>query len=63
MSLLSPFSRCPAALTAPKMMMFEYAPRELTGAVALYESASPARGTAGVFLGGMITGCSEGTRS
>lgn len=44
----------PAALTM-LMMLFSHDPRELTGAMALYGAAAPAGGTAGVFLGGVIT--------
>jgi len=44
----------PAALTL-LMMMFMQEPRELTRALALYGAAAPAGGTAGVFLGGVIT--------
>jgi EmrB/QacA subfamily drug resistance transporter len=44
----------PAALTL-LMMMFAHEPRELTRALALYGAAAPAGGTAGVFLGGVIT--------
>ncbi|XVQ07579.1 MFS transporter [Spirillospora sp. CA-255316] len=49
-----------AALIAPSaltllMMLFGSQPRELTRALALYGAAAPAGGTAGVFLGGVIT--------
>jgi EmrB/QacA subfamily drug resistance transporter len=44
----------PAALTL-LMMLFGSEPRELTRALALYGAAAPAGGTAGVFLGGVIT--------
>ena len=44
----------PAALTL-LMMLFGAEPRELTKALALYGAAAPAGGTAGVFLGGVIT--------
>ncbi|AQZ63087.1 putative transporter [[Actinomadura] parvosata subsp. kistnae] len=49
-----------AALIAPSaltllMMLFGHAPKELTKALALYGAAAPAGGTAGVFLGGLIT--------
>jgi len=44
----------PAALTL-LMMLFGHEPRELTKAIALYGAAAPAGGTAGVFLGGVIT--------
>jgi len=44
----------PAALTL-LMMLFGTNPRELTKALALYGAAAPAGGTAGVFLGGVIT--------
>ncbi|REJ05932.1 MFS transporter [Microbacterium bovistercoris] len=49
-----------AALIAPSaltllMMLFGANPRELTKALALYGAAAPAGGTAGVFLGGLIT--------
>ena len=44
----------PAALTL-LMMLFGAQPRELTKALALYGAAAPAGGTAGVFLGGVIT--------
>ncbi|MFC0505290.1 MFS transporter [Micromonospora costi] len=49
-----------AALIAPSaltllMMLFGAQPRELTRALALYGAAAPAGGTAGVFLGGLIT--------
>ena len=44
----------PAALTL-LMMLFIGEPRELTKALALYGAAAPAGGTAGVFLGGVIT--------
>jgi MFS family permease len=37
------------------MMLFGSEPRELTKALALYGAAAPAGGTAGVFLGGVIT--------
>ncbi|WP_328916271.1 MULTISPECIES: MFS transporter [unclassified Streptomyces] len=49
-----------AALIAPSaltllMMLFGTDPKELTKAFALYGAAAPAGGTAGVFLGGVIT--------
>ena len=44
----------PAALTL-LMMLFGAQPRELTRALALYGAPAPAGGTAGVFLGGVIT--------
>lgn len=49
-----------AALIAPSaltllMMIFGGEPRELTRALALYGAAAPAGGTAGVFLGGLVT--------
>ncbi len=44
----------PAALTL-LMKTFGSNPKELTGALALYGAAAPAGGTAGVFLGGVIT--------
>jgi EmrB/QacA subfamily drug resistance transporter len=49
-----------AALIAPSaltllMMLFSHDPKELTKALALYGAAAPAGGTAGVFLGGVIT--------
>ncbi|WP_199430965.1 MFS transporter [Qaidamihabitans albus] len=49
-----------AALIAPSaltllMMLFGGEPRELTRALALYGAAAPAGGTAGVFLGGLLT--------
>ncbi len=44
----------PAALTL-LMMLFSHDPGELTKALALYGAAAPAGGTAGVFLGGVIT--------
>lgn len=49
-----------AALIAPSaltllMMLFGSNPRELTKALALYGAAAPAGGTAGVFLGGLLT--------
>ncbi|WP_433714018.1 MFS transporter [Nocardia sp. CA-084685] len=49
-----------AALIAPSaltllMMLFGASPRELTKALAVYGAAAPAGGTAGVFLGGVIT--------
>lgn len=49
-----------AALIAPSaltllMMLFGSEPKELTKALALYGAAAPAGGTAGVFLGGIIT--------
>jgi MFS family permease len=44
----------PAALTL-LMILFGGSPRELTTALALYGAAAPAGGTAGVFLGGVIT--------
>ncbi|MCG3039577.1 MFS transporter [Streptomyces sp. S1A] len=44
----------PAALTL-LMMLFGANPKELTKAFALYGAAAPAGGTAGVFLGGVLT--------
>ncbi|WP_280356585.1 MFS transporter [Nocardia otitidiscaviarum] len=49
-----------AALIAPSaltllMMLFGNNPKELTRAFAVYGAAAPAGGTAGVFLGGLIT--------
>lgn len=44
----------PAALTL-LMMLFGSNPQELTKAFAVYGAAAPAGGTAGVFLGGVIT--------
>ena len=49
-----------AALIAPTslamlMQLFGHDPRELTKALALYGAAAPAGGTAGVFLGGVLT--------
>ena len=49
-----------AALIAPAslsllMQLFSHDPRELTKALALYGAAAPAGGTAGVFLGGVLT--------
>jgi EmrB/QacA subfamily drug resistance transporter len=49
-----------AALIAPSaltllMMLFGQNPKELTKAFAIYGAAAPAGGTAGVFLGGVIT--------
>jgi len=49
-----------AALIAPSaltllMMLFGHEPRELMKAFAVYGAAAPAGGTAGVFLGGVIT--------
>jgi EmrB/QacA subfamily drug resistance transporter len=49
-----------AALIAPSaltllMMLFGNDPKELTKAFAIYGAAAPAGGTAGVFLGGVIT--------
>ena len=49
-----------AALIAPSaltllMMLFGQEPKELTKALALYGAAAPAGGTAGVFLGGVLT--------
>ena len=44
----------PAALTL-LMMLFSHDGKELTKALALYGAAAPAGGTAGVFLGGVIT--------
>ncbi|MET7401075.1 MFS transporter [Dactylosporangium sp. NPDC005572] len=49
-----------AALIAPSaltllMTLFGGTPRELTKALALYGAAAPAGGTAGVFLGGILT--------
>jgi len=37
------------------MMLFGAQPKELTKALALYAAAAPAGGTAGVFLGGVLT--------
>jgi MFS family permease len=37
------------------MTLFGHDPRELTKAFAVYGAAAPAGGTAGVFLGGVIT--------
>jgi MFS family permease len=37
------------------MMLFGHNPKELTKALALYGAAAPAGGTAGVFLGGVLT--------
>ena len=37
------------------MMLFGSNPKELTKAFAVYGAAAPAGGTAGVFLGGVIT--------
>ena len=45
----------PASLTM-LMTLFSHDPRELTKALALYGAAAPAGGTAGVFLGGVLTG-------
>ncbi|WP_248581776.1 MFS transporter [Nocardioides sp. InS609-2] len=44
----------PSALTL-LMMLFGHNPRELTKAFAFYGAAAPAGGTAGIFLGGVIT--------
>ena len=44
----------PAALTL-LMMLFGSEPKELTKAFAIYGAAAPAGGTAGVFLGGVLT--------
>ncbi len=44
----------PSALTL-LFMLFGASPRELTRALAIYGAAAPAGGTAGVFLGGLIT--------
>ena len=44
----------PAALTL-LIMLFGHEPKELTKAIALYGAGAPAGGTAGVFLGGVIT--------
>jgi EmrB/QacA subfamily drug resistance transporter len=44
----------PSALTL-LMMLFGSNPKELTKAFAIYGAAAPAGGTAGVFLGGVIT--------
>src|SRR5215212_8458657 len=44
----------PAALTL-LFMTFGSSPKELTKALALYGAAAPAGGTAGVFLGGVLT--------
>jgi EmrB/QacA subfamily drug resistance transporter len=44
----------PSALTL-LMMLFGSNPKELTKAMALYAAAAPAGGTAGVFLGGVLT--------
>jgi len=44
----------PAALTL-LMMLFGSDPKELTKAFAIYGAAAPAGGTAGVFLGGVLT--------
>jgi EmrB/QacA subfamily drug resistance transporter len=44
----------PSALTL-LMMLFGHDPRELIKAFAVYGAAAPAGGTAGVFLGGVIT--------
>jgi MFS family permease len=44
----------PAALTL-LFMTFGSSPKELTKALALYGAAAPAGGTAGVFLGGLLT--------
>jgi EmrB/QacA subfamily drug resistance transporter len=44
----------PAALTL-LMILFSHDPKELTKALAFYGAAAPAGGTAGVFLGGVIT--------
>jgi EmrB/QacA subfamily drug resistance transporter len=44
----------PSALTL-LMMLFGAEPKQLTKALAIYGAAAPAGGTAGVFLGGIIT--------
>ena len=44
----------PAALTMV-MVLFSHDPKELTKAMGLYGAAAPAGGTAGVFLGGVLT--------
>ncbi|MFB9682012.1 MFS transporter [Streptosporangium vulgare] len=44
----------PASMTL-LMMLFGHNPRELGKAMALYGAAAPAGGTAGVFLGGVVT--------
>ena len=44
----------PSALTL-LMMLFGSEPKELTKALAIYGAAAPAGGTAGVFLGGVLT--------
>jgi EmrB/QacA subfamily drug resistance transporter len=44
----------PSALTL-LMVLFRYDPKELMKAFAVYGAAAPAGGTAGVFLGGVIT--------
>jgi len=44
----------PAALTL-LMTLFAHDPKELTRAFAVYGAAAPAGGTAGVFLGGLLT--------
>lgn len=44
----------PSALTL-LMVLFSHDPKELTKAFAIYGAAAPAGGTAGVFLGGVIT--------
>lgn len=49
-----------AALIAPTalallMALFSHDPKELTKALAIYGAAAPAGGTAGVFLGGVLT--------
>ena len=44
----------PAALTMV-MVLFSHDPKELTKALGLYGAAAPAGGTAGVFLGGVLT--------
>jgi MFS family permease len=54
-----------AALIAPSaltllMTLFGHDEKELTKAFAIYGAAAPAGGTAGVFLGGVITGGSAG---
>jgi MFS family permease len=46
----------PSALTL-LMMLFGSNPKELMKAFAVYGAAAPAGGTAGVFLGGVITEC------
>ena len=48
----------PAALTL-LMVLFSHDPKELTRALALYGAAAPAGGTAGVFLGGLLTDAAD----